>query len=101
MRELAREQLLKELRELRPQFERGGVTHLTLFGSRARGDHGPDSDIDLMIEVDDTKPFSMLKMVGIGHIVEDHTGLPANIFMRRSLDESFVRATRTDLVQVF
>jgi uncharacterized protein len=27
-----------------------------LFGSRARGDHGPDSDIDLLVVVDDDTP---------------------------------------------
>jgi predicted nucleotidyltransferase len=74
---------------------------MTLFGSRARGDNRADSDIDLMIEVDDSRPFSMLKIVGVGHIIEDNTGLPANIFMKRSLDESFVEETRSDLVQVF
>jgi predicted nucleotidyltransferase len=27
-----------------------------LFGSRARGDHGPDSDIDRLVVVDDDTP---------------------------------------------
>jgi uncharacterized protein len=27
------------------------VTHAALFGSRARGDNRPDSDIDIMIEI--------------------------------------------------
>ena len=30
----------------------GGVTHAALFGSRARGDKRPDSDTDILIEVD-------------------------------------------------
>lgn len=101
MQSIAREELLDRLRRLRPYFERDGVTHMTLFGSRARGDHRPDSDVDLMIEVDDDQPFSMLSVVGIGNIVTDSIGLPANIFMRRSLDASFVEETRPDLIRVF
>ena len=30
---------------------RHGVTEIRIFGSRARGDAGPDSDLDLLIEV--------------------------------------------------
>ncbi|WP_051960209.1 nucleotidyltransferase family protein [Devosia riboflavina] len=101
MPNIARDELLTSLRRLRPDLERDGVTHMSLFGSRARGDHRPDSDIDLMIEVNDDQPFSMLKVVGIGHIVEDSIGLPANIFMKRSLDDKFVREAQPDLVRIF
>lgn len=101
MQNIARDELLNRLRRLRPDFERDGVTHMTLFGSRARGDHRPNSDIDLMIEVDEKRPFSMLKVVGIGHIVTDSIGLPANIFMRRSLDDNFVKEAQFDLIHIF
>lgn len=101
MPNIARDELLTSLRRLRPDLERDGVTHMSLFGSRARGDHRPDSDIDLMIEVNDDQPFSMLKVVGIGHIVEDGIGLPANIFMKRSLDDTFVKEAQPDLVRIF
>ena len=101
MRNLAREQLLKELLELKPQFERDGVTHVTLFGSRARKDNRPDSDVDLMIEIDESRRFSLLDLVGVGHIVEDNIGLPANIFMKRSLDPAFAEETKPDQIQIF
>lgn len=54
-----------------------------------------------MIEVDEKRPFSMLKVVGIGHIVTDSIGLPANIFMRRSLDDNFVKEAQFDLIHIF
>jgi predicted nucleotidyltransferase len=101
MQNIARDELLTRLRRLRPRLEQDGVTHMALFGSRARGDHRPDSDIDLIIEVDDSSPFSMLKVVGVGNVVADDIGLPANIFMRRSLDPAFVDEAQADLVPVF
>ena len=39
-----REQILRVAR-------RHGVTRVRLFGSMARGDAGPDSDVDLLVEV--------------------------------------------------
>ncbi|MBJ3784344.1 nucleotidyltransferase family protein [Devosia sediminis] len=101
MRDLAREQLLKELLELKPRFERDGVTHLALFGSRARGDNRADSDIDLMIEVDPDRKLSLLDIIGIGHLVEDHIGLSAQIVLRRSAPPKFLANTSADQIVVF
>jgi hypothetical protein len=39
------------LAQHRGLLDAGGVVSLALFGSTARGDAGPDSDIDLLVEV--------------------------------------------------
>jgi predicted nucleotidyltransferase len=36
---------------------RHGVHNLRLFGSVLRGDEGPDSDIDLLVDMDDNRGF--------------------------------------------
>ena len=38
-----------DLDEVREVLLRHGVTHAWLFGSRARGDHRPDSDVDILV----------------------------------------------------
>ena len=101
MTDVAREDLLAELRALKPAFEREGVTRMILFGSRARRDNRPDSDIDLMIEVANGRKFSLIDLVGVAQTVEDHIGLPANIFMRRSLESDFLETARREEVEVF
>lgn len=101
MRDIAREDLLAELRALRSDLEREGVTHVALFGSRARRDNRPDSDVDLLIDVDDGRKFSLLDLVGIAHEVEDRVGLPASIFLRRSLDADFLTSVGGEQVSVF
>ena len=98
---LTRDQLIAGLRALKPAFVREGVTHMALFGSRARRDHRPDSDIDLMIEVDSGRKFSLVELARVGHVVEDRIGLPANIFMRRSLKPALLAAATRDETVVF
>ena len=44
-------------------IRRHGVTQLALFGSIARGEAGPSSDVDLLIEVD---PHARFTLVGVG-----------------------------------
>jgi uncharacterized protein len=45
-------EIIARLRENEPALRARGVSHAALFGSRARGDNRPDSDIDIMIELD-------------------------------------------------
>ncbi len=96
-----RETLLARLRSLRPSFVRAGITRMWLVGSRARGDNRPDSDIDLMVEIDETRKFSLLDLIGVKHLVEDEIGLPADMLMRRSLSPATASSTTRDAIKVF
>ena len=42
------EEIIVKLREIAPAIRAEGVTKLAVFGSRARGDARPDSDVDLL-----------------------------------------------------
>ena len=95
------EALLDRLRALREQLAAQGVTHLALFGSRARGDARPDSDLDLLIEVAAGQRFSLLDLVDIERQLAEMTGLPVSIVMRRSLDPSIRDAITKEVVEVF
>lgn len=101
MRDIGREELIETLLSLQPQLEKDGVKHVALFGSRARGDHRLDSDIDLLVDLAQNEDLSLLDIIGIGHLVEDLTGLPAQIVLRRSAPERFLAAVAVDQVPVF
>jgi len=94
-------EIVAKLESLRPKFEAEGVEHLAIFGSRARGDHTESSDLDLLIDAAPSRKFSILNLVGVEHIVADSTGLPANAFMRRSLDAAFKRSISSEIVEIF
>lgn len=94
-------ELIERLRQLRPDLAAEGVEHLAVFGSRARGDNQPASDIDILIDVDPQRMFSLIDLIGVQHIIQDRTGLPANALMRRSLDDRFRGRIESDLVEVF
>ena len=54
------------------------VTKVTLFGSRARGDNRPDSDVDLLCEFV-TPSVSLLTLSGLKIDLEDKLGLPVDV----------------------
>jgi len=96
-----REVLVNKLRSIRGQLSDEGVEHVAIFGSRARGDDRRDSDIDLLIEVAQEQDFSILNLVGVEQIVADELGIPANAFMRRSLEPNFRATIQADIIEVF
>ncbi len=49
---MTREEVLSELRALKPWFKERGIIRVRLFGSHARGEARPDSDVDLLVELD-------------------------------------------------
>jgi predicted nucleotidyltransferase len=52
-----RAELLEKLRELKPWLAEQGIGNPRLYGSFARDEAGPDSDVDLVIEL--TKPLGL------------------------------------------
>ena len=102
MRNLSREQLLAELRALKPQFEGEGVLHMSLFGSRARGDNRPNSDVDVVVDIQHGRRFG-LEAGGVFNLIEDHIGLRSSIVTRQGLlsDPSFRARVSQDEVAVF
>ncbi|MDB5521732.1 MAG: nucleotidyltransferase [Tardiphaga sp.] len=52
-------EILDVLRRSEPELRAKGVRHAGLFGSAARGEANPDSDIDIMIDLDPDLPLSV------------------------------------------
>jgi len=46
------DRVINTLRAHMTELRSAGIRHLSLFGSVARGEAGPDSDIDLAVELD-------------------------------------------------
>jgi hypothetical protein len=101
VREMTSEEIIAKVRQTAPALRAEGVTKLTIFGSRARGDAGPDSDLDVLIEIDPQAPFSLLNLSGVRLMVEDATALRTQVTLRRSLDGRMAERIADDLIEVF
>ena len=98
---MPRDDLVLQLKALQPRLAAEGVSHLALFGSRARVDQSPASDVDILLDVVPESGFSLTDLIGIEHLVESATGFAANAVMQRSLDADFRASIAKDLVTIF
>src|SRR5687767_4091442 len=64
---------------------RYGASNVRLFGSLARGDYKPESDIDILIELEPGR--SLFDMVGLGMKLEEMLGRKVDVFTEKSLKE--------------
>lgn len=97
---MTREEIIAAIRSNAEAIRTEGVTKLALFGSRARGDNRPDSDVDVLIEVEPDTSFSLLNLIGVEQIIRDATGLQTQATMRRSVPPRFAERISDDLVEV-
>jgi predicted nucleotidyltransferase len=98
---MTREEVIAAIRKNAEAIRAEGVTKLAIFGSRARGDNRTNSDIDVLIEVEPDISFSILDLIGVEHIIQDATGLPAQVTMRRSMPPRFAQRIADDILEVF
>ena len=102
---MTRDEALAKLRALRPQLEALGFRHVWLFGSVARDEAGPESDVDLLVEVPDEHyrstwhraTFQLEVEPDVAHLV----GRRTDVVDRAATRQRFLDSIEGDLVHVF
>jgi predicted nucleotidyltransferase len=96
-----RNQLIAQLETCSEAIKAEGVTGLYLYGSRARGDNRPDSDLDVYVEYDPLTRFSLMHLAGIYNILSDKTGFEVSITTRDSLHPKLKDRIERESVRIF
>ena len=90
--------VLAQKRLLRTIATAHGVRSMSLFGSTARGEAGPASDLDFVIELE--KGRSLVDLVGVKHDLEALYQRRVDVFTRGSLKPHVLASAKRDLVRV-
>ena len=94
----SREEILTLLVKNKTVFkERFKVRRLALFGSYARGDQGPDSDVDILVDID---PSVGLEFVTLAEQIEQLLGLSVELISLRAIKPKQLRYIEQDLIDV-
>ena len=74
---MRRDDALRVLREHQAELRALGVTRIALFGSTARDEAGPTSDIDLLVELE--RPAGLFKVLQAQERLEAWFGRPVDL----------------------
>jgi hypothetical protein len=96
-----RQEILAKLRENETALRARGVTHAAVFGSRARGDDRPDSDIDIMIDVDPAAPIGVYEYVALKDYIAELFDGPVDVVSRDGLKPYLRPAATADAIYAF
>jgi predicted nucleotidyltransferase len=80
-----REGILLILRERAPRLRALGITHLSLFGWMARGEAGPESDIDLLIETESAAKLGLFDLFDLREELGHQFGRPVSFAFRSQM----------------
>jgi uncharacterized protein len=98
---MRRSDVINILNANRAAIEAFGVAALFLYGSYARDEAGPGSDVDVFVEADPSKRFGFLEYTNLIHFLEDHFGINVEIGTRASLHPRLKHDIEQSAVRVF
>ena len=94
------DQALSILRRHESDLRARGVRRAALFGSIARGDNRPDSDIDIMIEIEPEAPIGVFEYAELKEFIASLFDGPVDVVSRENL-KPFIRPAVADAVYAF
>ncbi len=82
-----------------PILRANGVEYAAVFGSVARGQAGPDSDIDILVRY--TQTPGLLDHIGLAQTLEDALHAKVDLITEKSLKESVAPFVKEDLLILY
>jgi len=72
-----------------------------LFGSFARGENIPESDIDIMVEFKQDKKYSMFDLIDISHLLEKKINRKIDLVEKNYLKDFAAETATKDLIKIY
>lgn len=89
--------ILEDLRRLKPELaKRYPIKELGVFGSYARGEQRPDSDLDVLVDFDG--PVGLLDFVGLKQDLSDELGVGVDLVMAEAPKPRIWQRIRAEVV---
>ncbi|NHV06199.1 MAG: nucleotidyltransferase family protein [Thaumarchaeota archaeon] len=80
------EEIKKKLEEIKPSLkEKYGVKKIGVFGSYVRGEEKEESDLDVLVEFEESKSLSLLDFIRLENYLSDELGIKVDLVEKDSL----------------
>jgi uncharacterized protein len=96
-----REQAIVSLKAQETDLRKAGLSALYLFGSVARGEERPDSDLDLACDIYEQSKMDLIAFAGIMINLEEKLATKVDLVPLRSMRPRIKARVEQEMVQVF
>ncbi|KYK36758.1 MAG: nucleotidyltransferase family protein [Theionarchaea archaeon] len=80
-------------------LENHGAKKVSIFGSYARGEQNPESDLDIIVEFSGKK--SLLDIVGIEQELSDKLGIKVDLLTEKSISPYLIDRIKKELMVIY
>src|SRR3954469_8060394 len=98
---MEQDEVIAMLRAHEPELRAAGVVRLSLFGSTARDEARPDSEVDLLASFDEARNLSLLDMIGIENRLAALLGNPVDLIEEGTLRPRARKSASREAVRAF
>ncbi len=82
-----------------PVFKQYGVDYAGVFGSTARGEDTPKSDIDMMVSI--KKPLGIYEFIALQYKLEDVLGKKVDLVSKKAVNKHVKPYIEKDMVDIY
>ena len=98
---MTRDEVVSKLRAHEAELRAAGIVRIAVFGSVARGDNSPHSDVDLLADFDKTQHYTLLTMGRLESRLADLLGTKVDLSSPEWLKESVKNQVLREAVLAF
>lgn len=77
-----------------------GIIEIGVFGSYVRGEQRPDSDVDILIELQDPPRLDLFDLVNLEYDLSDLLGVKVDLAIKRNLRKRIGQRILSEVVAV-
>jgi predicted nucleotidyltransferase len=98
---MRRDQVIARLKEAEPALRARGIRRAAVFGSVARGEERPDSDIDILVEFEPGREGTIYDYVALKEFVANLFDGPVDVIDRAGLKPHLRAPSARDSIYAF
>ena len=98
---MTKDDVIATLKSAETELRAKGVARAALFGSLARGEQGPESDIDILLEIDPEGPIGLWEYAGLIRMLEGMFPVPVDVANRETLRSHVRPGAERDAIYAF
>ncbi len=96
---MQRDEVIQAISGHRQELQRLAVKSLWLFGSVARDEAAPGSDVDLLVEFEAGHPTGLFEFIGVQNYLEDILHCRVDLVMREALRQEFREQVQQEAIR--